>query len=88
MKVLVTGANGFVARNLIAHFAERADVEVLAFTREHTVSELADMVSRADFIFHLAGVNRPDDPDDRPAQAQGRAAAGSCGVYLVHSGRA
>ena len=62
MKVLVTGANGFVARNLISHFAERADVEVLAFTREQTVSELAEMVSRADFIFHLAGVNRPDDP--------------------------
>ena len=62
MKVLVTGSNGFVARNLMAHLAERIDIEVIPFTRAHALAELAGQVEQADFVFHLAGVNRPEDP--------------------------
>ncbi len=61
MKVLITGANGFVGKNLLAHFAERKDVEVLPFTRESPPEALAGAVAQADFVFHLAGVNRPKD---------------------------
>lgn len=64
MKVLITGANGFVGQNLIAHLGERSDVEVLRFTRDDSLASLAGLVAQADFIFHLAGVNRPQDPQE------------------------
>lgn len=64
MKVLVTGANGFVGRNLIAYLRERKDIELVSFTREHESERLPSMVGGVDFIFHLAGVNRPQDPAD------------------------
>ena len=62
MKVLITGANGFVGKNLIVHLRERQDVEVLTFGRSDDLDELGERVAQADFIFHLAGVNRPQDP--------------------------
>ncbi|MGP0173324.1 UDP-2-acetamido-2,6-beta-L-arabino-hexul-4-ose reductase [Pseudomonas sp. NCHU5208] len=62
MKVLITGANGFVGKNLIVHLGERADVEILTFGRSDDLEALAARVAQADFIFHLAGVNRPQDP--------------------------
>lgn len=64
MKILITGANGFVGKNLVARLGERQDVEVLAFTRESTPAQLREQVGKADFIFHLAGVNRPTDPGE------------------------
>lgn len=62
MKVLITGANGFVGKNLTVHLRERADVDVLTFCRDDDLGVLNAKVSEADFIFHLAGVNRPQDP--------------------------
>lgn len=59
MKVLITGANGFVGKNLLAHLRERKDVEVLRFCRGDNIASLHSLVSEVDFIFHLAGVNRP-----------------------------
>ena len=64
MKVLITGANGFVAQNLIAHLGERADIEVMRFTREDSLARLPDLVAQVGCIFHLAGVNRPQDPHE------------------------
>ncbi|NVZ53602.1 capsular polysaccharide biosynthesis protein CapF [Pseudomonas sp. B6002] len=64
MKVLITGANGFVGKNLIAHLRERKDVEIVPFTRENSIAELAPCVAACDFVFHLAGVNRPQSPDE------------------------
>jgi UDP-2-acetamido-2,6-beta-L-arabino-hexul-4-ose reductase len=61
MKVLVTGANGFIGRNLIAHLNERPEITVLRFVRGESAAELADKVAQCDVIFHLAGVNRPLD---------------------------
>lgn len=62
MKVLVTGANGFLGRNLVAHLSERQDIEVLRFTRDNSLADLRELVVEVDFIYHLAGVNRPQDP--------------------------
>jgi UDP-2-acetamido-2,6-beta-L-arabino-hexul-4-ose reductase len=62
MKVLVTGADGFIGRNLIQHLSVRADTEVLSFTRANVAGDLASLVRVADFVVHLAGVNRPQDP--------------------------
>ena len=64
MKVLVTGANGFLGQNLRLHLSERKDVIVVPFTRNNSFSELSALLRDVDFIFHLAGVNRPEDPSE------------------------
>lgn len=61
MKVLITGAEGFIGQNLQLHLAERKEIEVVCFTRNHDVSHLLDLLQVVDFVFHLAGVNRPQD---------------------------
>ncbi len=64
MKVLITGANGFVGKNLQLHLAERKDVEAVCFTREHSTAQLPELLKGVDFVFHLAGINRPQDPQE------------------------
>jgi len=60
-RVVVTGAGGFIARNLRARLAELGRVDVLPITRDDDADRQAEMLARADFIFHLAGANRPKD---------------------------
>ncbi|MEY4751128.1 MAG: hypothetical protein RIQ60_3342 [Pseudomonadota bacterium] len=64
MKVLITGADGFLGRNLGLHLSERPGVEVLTYTRSDDADPgaLRGRLRQADFVFHLAGVNRPQDP--------------------------
>ena len=64
MKVLITGANGFIGKNLQLHLAERKDVQVVCFTRDDDVAQLPVLLQGVDFVFHLAGVNRPQDPQE------------------------
>lgn len=61
MRVLVTGANGFVGKNLCLRLKELGTVDVLQITRESTSSALHSALEQADLVFHLAGVNRPQD---------------------------
>ncbi len=61
MKVLVTGSKGFIGKNLSAQLAVCEDFEVLYYDRKSTLDDLRSAVAKADFICHLAGVNRPDD---------------------------
>jgi len=61
MKILVTGANGFVGKNLVSRLAEQGDHEVLCFDRSCSIDDLKVMTSQVDFVYHLAGVNRPDN---------------------------
>jgi UDP-2-acetamido-2,6-beta-L-arabino-hexul-4-ose reductase len=61
VEVLVTGAKGFIGQNLVAWLARVPDCEICAIDRSHTPSELETALARVDFVFHLAGVNRPDD---------------------------
>ena len=61
MKILVTGSNGFIGKNLTLRLGELDRYEPLGFTREHSVIDLAKFVSQADVIVHLAGINRPND---------------------------
>jgi UDP-2-acetamido-2,6-beta-L-arabino-hexul-4-ose reductase len=65
VKVLVTGAKGFIGRNLVERL--KSDVcpgvsEVLEFDRDDSPELLEEYCADCDFVFHLAGVNRPDDP--------------------------
>ena len=64
MRVLITGANGFVGKNLQLHLAERKDVQVVCFTRADDAAQLPALLQGVDFVFHLAGVNRPQDPQE------------------------
>ena len=59
MKILVTGADGFVGKNLIAQLANEDFKDVVKFTHRNSVNELAELTVDVDFVFHLAGVNRP-----------------------------
>jgi UDP-2-acetamido-2,6-beta-L-arabino-hexul-4-ose reductase len=62
MKVLVTGVDGFIGRNLALKLSELADVEILPFVRGQGDASLGELVAAADLIVHLAGENRPSDP--------------------------
>ena len=62
MKVLITGANGFVGKNLQLHLAERKNVQVVCYTRSDSIDQLPALLQDVDFVYHLAGVNRPQDP--------------------------
>mgnify|MGYP005752228719 FL=1 len=64
MDILVTGADGFIGRNLCVALGEGQGFRVLPITRGSTSQDLREAVSRADAVVHLAGVNRPTDPAD------------------------
>jgi UDP-2-acetamido-2,6-beta-L-arabino-hexul-4-ose reductase len=64
MRVLITGANGFVGKNLQLRLRERKDVQVVCFTRDETAGQLPELLQGVDFVFHLAGANRPEDPKE------------------------
>jgi UDP-2-acetamido-2,6-beta-L-arabino-hexul-4-ose reductase len=61
MKILITGSNGFIGKNMVAQLSVRQGLEILSHHRRHTNNDLRNMVNDADFICHLAGVNRPQD---------------------------
>ncbi len=64
MRVMVTGANGFIGKNLLMHFREKDGFEVLPFTRESEERDLPALLQGVDWIIHLAGINRPQDPSE------------------------
>lgn len=64
MRVLITGADGFLGRNLRVRMAEAGRDEVLPIGRGSTEEDLRQAAARADAVVHLAGVNRPPDPAD------------------------
>ena len=72
MKILVTGSNGFVGRNLVWNLRELRDgknktrpnltiTEIYGYDVETSVEDLEYACQRVDFVFNLAGVNRPKD---------------------------
>lgn len=60
-RVLVTGANGFIGKNLVIRLQEMSTVTVRMFVRGDDTSLLPSLVSEVDAIVHLAGENRPED---------------------------
>lgn len=64
MKILITGAQGFIGKNLIAELKNRKYNDIFQYDKE-TVPALLDMYCKeADFVFHLAGVNRPKEQSE------------------------
>jgi UDP-2-acetamido-2,6-beta-L-arabino-hexul-4-ose reductase len=62
MRILITGTNGFIGKNIRLRFGEVEEWELLSFTRDNGLDELPSLVARADAVIHLAGVNRAADP--------------------------
>jgi UDP-2-acetamido-2,6-beta-L-arabino-hexul-4-ose reductase len=59
MNVLVTGARGFIGRNLIAHLQAREGCIVAFLDIDSSPDDLRTGLETADIVYHLAGVNRP-----------------------------
>lgn len=75
MKILVTGAKGFVGKNLCANLRnikegfdrthpELSIEEIFEYDLDSTAEQLDKWCAEADFVFNLAGVNRPKDPEE------------------------
>ncbi|MGH7541554.1 MAG: NAD-dependent epimerase/dehydratase family protein [Gemmatimonadota bacterium] len=63
--ILVTGGNGFIGSNLLIRLAEEEpEAQLLAVTREDTPRSTAEKLAQADIVYHLAGSNRPERPDE------------------------
>jgi UDP-2-acetamido-2,6-beta-L-arabino-hexul-4-ose reductase len=63
MSVLVTGAYGFIGKNLIVRLNE-LDIQVTTYTRKNSTQDLEGLIKDADCVVHLAGENRPKDEKD------------------------
>ncbi len=61
LKILITGANGFIGKNLSVQIKEQQDLECLTFCRGDSQDQLVSAIKQADAVIHLAGENRPDD---------------------------
>lgn len=59
--VLVTGASGFIGKNLVVRLNELSNVSVTTFVRGDDAARLPQLVAQADAVVHLAGENRPAD---------------------------
>lgn len=61
MKILVTGAKGFIGKNLVSELKNKGFNQVFEFDTDTDAHLLEEYCKEADFVFHLAGVNRPKD---------------------------
>lgn len=61
MKILVTGAKGFIGKNLIAELKTTTNHEIFEYDQDTEYSLLQRYCQEANFVFHLAGVNRPKE---------------------------
>jgi len=64
MKILITGAKGFVGKNLIAELRNQGFYDLLEFDVDTDPKLLDGYAGTCDFVFHLAGVNRPKDQSE------------------------
>ncbi len=60
-RVLVTGANGFIGKNLVVRLKELSNISITTFMRGDDFALLPELVSQVDTVVHLAGENRPED---------------------------
>ena len=61
MKILVTGSEGFIGKNLIERLRYSGTEEILAYDKDTAPELLAEYCRDCEFVYHLAGVNRPKE---------------------------
>jgi len=64
MKILVTGANGFIGKNLIAELNNRGYKDIYAVDIDTPHEDLVSYCKDSEFVYHLAGVNRPQNVEE------------------------
>jgi len=64
LKILVTGSNGFVGKNLVAELNNFGYSNLYLYNKNNTEAELEEFTKQCDFVFHLAGVNRPENKSE------------------------
>jgi UDP-2-acetamido-2,6-beta-L-arabino-hexul-4-ose reductase len=64
MKILITGADGFIGKNFKLRLSEQSQHETRLFSRNNSVKDLDALLDGVDFVFHFAGVNRPSNLND------------------------
>ena len=64
MKILITGAKGFVGKNLVVELRNQGFEDLMEFDVDTDPNQLDKYARECDFVFHLAGVNRPENPAD------------------------
>jgi UDP-2-acetamido-2,6-beta-L-arabino-hexul-4-ose reductase len=63
-KIVVTGANGFIAKNVIDFLSTFNGYSIIKITRDDDILSIRSKISNADILFHFAGVNRPKNEKD------------------------
>lgn len=63
-KILVTGAQGFIGKNLVSQLQTKEEYEIFSYDIENSAAELEEFIKKADFIYHLAGINRPKTEEE------------------------
>ncbi len=64
MKVLITGSNGFVGKNLKSALMEHGEIEIFSYDLSTDKELLGEYCKICDFVFHLAGINRTENVDE------------------------
>ena len=64
MKILVTGAGGFIGKNLTAELKNRGYIDIFEYDKDTDIALLDEYCKEAGFVYHLAGVNRPVDQSE------------------------
>ncbi|MFY9593910.1 MAG: capsular polysaccharide biosynthesis protein CapF [Caldicoprobacterales bacterium] len=64
MRILITGAKGFIGKNLVAELKNRNYTDIFEYDKDTDPDLLDKYCKEADFVFHLAGVNRPKDESE------------------------
>lgn len=85
LRVLVTGSNGFIGRNLIDHLGRSTGTDILSFDQDASAEEVSALVAQADIVYHLAGVNRPESIEE--FQTENVDLTAEICELLLHGGR-
>ena len=64
MKILITGADGFIGKNLCSELKNRNLGDIFEYDKNKGTESLNSLTGQCDFVFHLAGVNRPQNADE------------------------
>ena len=64
MKVLITGSDGFIAKNLRERLQRNENIKLYLFSKDDSLDILEAYLKEVDFVYHLAGVNRPKDNEE------------------------